>query len=454
MAGHMFSWLLMLLTCMVIKSEPAPTHGTPVKSGQLRGEARAADRHDGCITRADMDATITAFMHAVVSIGKEVGNCTSAKAAALGALDAAYAYDVAGVTVLFKPTMTVGPDVYRSTKEGALSYFIGTCVCPGIKDPSAAPTCGKAEGYFAPDSGFAFASSSGFRGWSKVERGGALQGGEFRYNIDGPFCHAAQAQGPICFTSAHDQSVACVDKTFGFVVNPNQKQPGTLRALLNIHHSSKQVLRGEHREENDTMTLKELLSDNEDLSSAEEEMENEPDSYWTPLEEEPENVTIADSDMDAETDNALVRSSAEISSTSSGWFTKWYGGSGGYKGARRVCPQGTFIKKMKVLSTKGFGGGVTGIYSTQCSRGSWLGSDRGSGFWSDSDYFYTYRGFRRATIWADNEVRAMCLGFKCTGAWKGRRYRVRCRKGHVISGYRARTGARLDAIKFLCRQKW
>jgi hypothetical protein len=182
-------------------------------------------------------------MGAVVAIGSEARNCTAAREAALGALGAAYAYDVPEVTVLFKPTLTRSPHVYRPTKAGALSYFIGTCVCPGVADPAADPdpACGLADGYFAPDRGFAFADGYGFEGWSTVERGGVARGGEnttnFWYSMDGPFCHAAVAQGPICFTAAKDQSVVCVDKTFGFVPNPDPN--GALRALLSTHHSSR-----------------------------------------------------------------------------------------------------------------------------------------------------------------------------------------------------------------------
>merc|ERR1712107_86781 len=195
----------------------------------------------GCITQADMDATIDAFMHAVVSIGQHFGNCTAAKEAALGSINAAYAYDVPGVTVLFKPTLTEFPHVYRPTKESALSYFIGKCVCPGATNSTFQDVaCGEAQGYLAPDSGFAFAAN---RGWAKVERGGVAKGGRqgsgFWYNLDGPFCHAAQAQGPMCFTDAVDGSVACVDKTFGFVRNPDDSGP--LRVFLNVHHSSLQL---------------------------------------------------------------------------------------------------------------------------------------------------------------------------------------------------------------------
>jgi len=196
-----------------------------------------------CITEKDMDATIDAFMGTVLQISKEANNCTAAKATALGALNAAYAYGVKGVTVQFKPTLTVAPHVYRPTQEGALSYFVGTCVCPGATTPemNAPKGCGEKQGYYAPDSGFGFGSSL-TTPWVKVVRGGTKVGGRpktnFWFNTGGNFCHAATAQGPICFVDAAGETV-CVDKTFGFVPNPS-KEKGALRALLSTHHSSLQ----------------------------------------------------------------------------------------------------------------------------------------------------------------------------------------------------------------------
>ena len=101
------------------------------------------------------------------------------------------------------------------------------------------------DGYFAPDTGFAFNAPS-FKGWSKVERGGLKRGGKlgsnFWYQAGGKFCHAAVAQGPICFTEPKNGNVTCVDKTFGFVPNPAYGfKTGALKALLSTHHSSLQV---------------------------------------------------------------------------------------------------------------------------------------------------------------------------------------------------------------------
>ena len=53
-------------------------------------------------------------------------DCEAALAAARGALDAAYGYEVNG-KVMFKPTVTTEPDTFRNTYESALSYFVGEC---------------------------------------------------------------------------------------------------------------------------------------------------------------------------------------------------------------------------------------------------------------------------------------------------------------------------------------
>jgi len=197
-----------------------------------------------CLTIKDMDKTMETFMHAVTNIGQHVDDCAKAKATATASLDAAYAYNVKNVTVLFKPTLTEAPNVYRPTQAGALSYFVGACVCPGVEKPvfPAPKGCGMKQGYYEPDNGFAFGPD--FTQWSKVSFGGVKKGGNpktktnFWYNVGGRFCQAPQAQGPICFTDQKGEDT-CVDKTFSFVPNPDKK--GALRALIVVHDSSLQM---------------------------------------------------------------------------------------------------------------------------------------------------------------------------------------------------------------------
>jgi hypothetical protein len=205
-----------------------------------------------CISELDMNRTIEAFYGAVVAIGMVSQDCSAAKEAAMGALDAAYAYNVPGVTVQFKPTLTELPWIFRPTQPLALSYFVGKCVCPGATTAAETLPCSEADGYYAPDFGFALGPEE--QGWEKVAPGTNLWAGQgmggnpdtnFWYNMDGPFCHAATAQGPVCFTPRADGNLSCVDKTFGFVLNPDRAKEGALRVLLSTHHSSTHVMPGE-----------------------------------------------------------------------------------------------------------------------------------------------------------------------------------------------------------------
>ncbi len=120
----------------------------------------------------------------------------AAKALAEKVIDAAYAYQMGAV--LFKPTLTVNPQTFRTTRAGALSYFVGG-------DPS-----------FAKDTGFAL------KGWKKCE---AENAGIF---IDG---NSAMTMGKVHFTDKAGK-VTTVDKTWGFV----KDDAGKLR--INLHHSS------------------------------------------------------------------------------------------------------------------------------------------------------------------------------------------------------------------------
>lgn len=120
----------------------------------------------------------------------------AAKGLAERVIDAAYGYQM-GV-VLFKPTLTVAPQTFRTTREGALSYFVGG-------DPA-----------FPQDSGFAL------QGWSKCEVDNAA------VFIAGD---SATTMGKVHFTGK-DGKVSSVDKTWVFV----KDDAGQLRIVA--HHSS------------------------------------------------------------------------------------------------------------------------------------------------------------------------------------------------------------------------
>lgn len=111
-------------------------------------------------------------------------------------IDAAYGYQLGAV--LFKPTLTVNPQTFRTTREGALSYFVG-----GNPD-------------FPKDSGFAF------KGWTDctIENAAIFIAGD-----------SASTMGKVHFTDKNND-VTSVDKTWKFV----KDDAGVLRIV--VHHSS------------------------------------------------------------------------------------------------------------------------------------------------------------------------------------------------------------------------
>ena len=124
------------------------------------------------------------------------GGIAKAKATANQVLDAAYGYNLG--LVLFKPTLTHSDQTFRTTKAGALAYFVG--------DDRAFPS----------DKGFALG------GWKKYE-----------YRNAGVFItgNMALTMGKVILTDK-DGKVTTVDKTWGF----KKDTQGQLRIVL--HHSS------------------------------------------------------------------------------------------------------------------------------------------------------------------------------------------------------------------------
>ncbi|QIA63489.1 hypothetical protein GT360_08145 [Vibrio astriarenae] len=111
-------------------------------------------------------------------------------------IDSAYAYQMGAV--LFKPTLTVNPQTFRTDSEGALSYFVG----------------GNAN--YVQDTGFAL------KDWTEcsVENAGVLITSD-----------SASTMGKVHFTNSEGE-VTSVDKTWKFV----KDDEGTVRIAL--HHSS------------------------------------------------------------------------------------------------------------------------------------------------------------------------------------------------------------------------
>jgi hypothetical protein len=153
---------------------------------------------DQSITQAEVEAAQQAWGAALVRISTDyaAGGIDRAKATAEGIIDAAYGYDIG--PVLFKPTLTETPQTFRTTREGALAYFVGN------------------DAAFPEDTGFAL------KGWTdvKIENAAIFISGT-----------TAMTMGNVHITGP-DGAVTTVDKTWGFV----RDDEGALRIVL--HHSS------------------------------------------------------------------------------------------------------------------------------------------------------------------------------------------------------------------------
>ncbi|MDH4392140.1 MAG: hypothetical protein QE285_12060 [Aquabacterium sp.] len=150
------------------------------------------------ITEAEVLAAQLTWCKALVDIsttGAKDGQ-PAAKALAEKVIDGAYAYQMGAV--LFKPTLTVNPQTFRTTRAGALAYFVGG-------DPA-----------FPKDTGFAL------KGWAKCEPVNAA------IFIAGD---SATTMGKVNITGK-DGKVTTVDKTWKFV----KDDAGKLR--IAVHHSS------------------------------------------------------------------------------------------------------------------------------------------------------------------------------------------------------------------------
>jgi hypothetical protein len=150
------------------------------------------------ISQQEMDNARKVWGEALVAISTayESGGRTAATAAANGALDGAYGYNMG--PVLFKPTLTSGAQTFRTTRDGALSYFVGG-------NPA-----------YAQDSGFAI------KGWRSVE---TITAATFMED------DVAMWMGNVRMTDK-DGKVTVVDKSWGYKKDAN----GVVRIVL--HHSS------------------------------------------------------------------------------------------------------------------------------------------------------------------------------------------------------------------------
>ncbi len=150
------------------------------------------------VTEAEVTGTQRAWCDALVSISRtgETQGQAAAKALAERVIDAAYGYQMGAV--LFKPTLTVAPQTFRTTRAGALAYFVG------------------GDAAFPKDTGFAL------KGWTKCDIANSA------IFIAGD---SATTMGNVSITGK-DGKITTVDKTWKFV----KDDAGKLRIV--VHHSS------------------------------------------------------------------------------------------------------------------------------------------------------------------------------------------------------------------------
>jgi hypothetical protein len=164
----------------------------------LGGNAYGQSTVNLSITENEIHAAQRAWGDALIAISKtyEQHGSEAATALARKVIDEAYGYQF-GI-VLFLPTLSITPVAFRTTPEGALSYFVGG-------DPT-----------FPMDSGFAL------KEWRKVEivNAGILILG-----------NTATTMGNVVLTDK-DGVVTKVDKTWQFLKDDS----GRLRIV--VHHSS------------------------------------------------------------------------------------------------------------------------------------------------------------------------------------------------------------------------
>lgn len=145
------------------------------------------------ISKADVIAAQTEWGNGIVEISSTHSAKGDFEARARKHIETLYAYGE--TAVMFKPTMAA-KDQFRSTFDGALSYFIGTA---GTED-----------------SGFAI------KGWTNV-----------RWESNGIYTNdqSAMAMGNYFFTGP-DGSETKVEYSFGYILD----DAGKLK--INLHHSS------------------------------------------------------------------------------------------------------------------------------------------------------------------------------------------------------------------------
>ena len=155
------------------------------------------------ITEAEVNKLQEGWCDAVLSISAayQNGGYDAAKAKAAAVIDSAYAFNYGPVA--FKPTYASGPDTFRTTRDGALAYFVGP-------DPSIPLFRDKKLGFAT------------YRHWVKCE---------IKDEVVQLLGNTANTMGQVILTDSNGQT-AEPEKTWTFL----REMDGSVRIVL--HHSS------------------------------------------------------------------------------------------------------------------------------------------------------------------------------------------------------------------------
>jgi hypothetical protein len=166
--------------------------------GSLAACATTSTVNKSNISEPEVIAAQTAWCNALVNISTTYDNqgLDAATKLANQVIDSAYFYQ--NGPVLFKPTLTTNPQTFRTTRDGALAYFVGN------------------DTRYPNDDGFAL------KHWRSCnfQNAGILRIG-----------NTATTMGKVNITNQKGETTT-VDKTWEFVKDPQ----GNLRIV--VHHSS------------------------------------------------------------------------------------------------------------------------------------------------------------------------------------------------------------------------
>ena len=185
-----------------------PLEGALFRSGENSSLETKVVVNDNIITGKEVRAAHKAWTDALVSISQtyKKDGLDAAKSLAGDVIDGAYGYQLGAVA--FKPTWAYGDTTFRTTRDGAVSYFVG-----GDKN--------------FDDLGYAIGNKpdpvTGERSpWKKAWFDRSVM------RLDG---NTATVQG-FMYTKDEDGNVGYVDKTWAY----QKDDEGTVRIVL--HHSS------------------------------------------------------------------------------------------------------------------------------------------------------------------------------------------------------------------------